>query len=165
MGHVCYRNNFTDDAFIAVPAGQFIPDSNFSQLRYFDDHPFTGTGGQFVSGFTVQNVHVNHYPPFAVGHAQGSVADVAGFFTKDSPQQPLFGRKLGLSFGGDFTDQNIVGADFTPDRDKAAFVEVGQIAFADVGNVPGWFLWSKLSVYYVGFVLFNMNRREQILSD
>ena len=49
-------------------------------------------------------------PFFAVGHAQGGVAHLAGLLTEDGAQQALLGGQLGLALRGDLTDQDVAGA-------------------------------------------------------
>src|SRR6266849_1808457 len=87
-----------------------------------------------------------------------SVAHVAGLFTEDGTQQFFFRRKRGLALGRDFADQNVARLHDRADADDAAFVEVAEERFADVGNVASDFLGAKLSVARFDFVLLDVNR-------
>src|SRR5207244_12587950 len=86
------------------------------------------------------------------------VAHVAGFLAEDGAQQFFFRSERGLALGRDLADENVARLDDRADADDAAFVEVAQERFADVGNVARDFLGTELRVAGFDFVLLDVDR-------
>src|SRR5258708_1195840 len=82
-----------------------------------------------------------------------SVANVAGLFAEDGPQQLLFRRERGLALGRDLADEDVAGLHDGADSNDAALVQVAEERLADVGDVASDFLGAELGVAGLDFVL------------
>src|SRR5262249_30841376 len=87
-----------------------------------------------------------------------SVAHVAGLFAEDGAEQFLFRRERGFALRRDLPDEHVAWLNDRADSDDAAFVEVAQERFADVGNVARNFFGAELGVARFDFVLLDVNR-------
>src|SRR5262249_32868754 len=87
-----------------------------------------------------------------------SVAHVTSFFAEDGAEQFFFRGERGLALGRDLADQNVARLDDCADADDAAFVEVAQERFANIGNVASNFFGTQLRVARLDFVLFDVDR-------
>jgi hypothetical protein len=79
-------------------------------------------------------------------NAQGSITDIAGFFTEDGPQEFLFRRELSLTFRRNLTNQDIGRLDFSTNTDDTALVEIAQCILAKVGNIVSNLFLSQFGV-------------------
>src|SRR6266849_2108987 len=94
-----------------------------------------------------------------------SVTHIAGFFAEDRTQQLLFRSQRGFALGRYLADQNVAGLYDGADTDHAAFIQVAQERFADVGDVARDFFRTQLGVARFNFILFDVNRGVVILFD
>ena len=118
-----------------------------------------------LAGAAVEHLHVNDGAFHSRGNLEGGVFHIPGLLAEDGAKQLFFRGKLGFALGRDLAHKDIVGLDRCADADDAAFVQVAQHFFADVGNIAGDFLRSKLGVacHYLEF--FNMNGGKGILAN
>jgi len=100
-----------------------------------------------------------------VGHTQRGVLDITGFFTKDGAQQALFRGQLFFAFGGDFTDQDVIGTNFSANTNNASFVEVTDGIIANIGDLTGNLFGTKLGITGFHFILFNMDTGVAVFLD
>src|SRR5208283_4111629 len=99
-----------------------------------------------------------HDGAFDAGRAiEGSVANIAGLFAEDSAKKLLFRREGGFSLGRDFANEDVARLDDGADADDAAFVEVAEERFADVGDVARNFFGAELGVAGFDFVLLDVD--------
>ena len=104
--------------------------------------------------------------PFDARRAvERSVANVSGFFAEDRAQQLLFRSQRGFALGRYFADQDVARLDDRADANHAALVQVAQERLADVGDVPGDFFRTQLSVARFDFVLLDVNRSVVVVLD
>ena len=68
------------------------------------------------------------------------------FSPKDRAQQFLFRRELGFALGRDLADQDIAGLDLGTDKHDARLIQLGQRAFAHVGQVGRDFFGAQLGI-------------------
>src|SRR5258708_1098164 len=94
-----------------------------------------------------------------------SVAHVTGFFTEDRAEQFFFRSERGFAFGSYFADENVARLNDRADADNAAFVQVAEERFADIGDVASNFFGTELGVARFDFVLFDVNRSVVIVLD
>jgi hypothetical protein len=161
--HIGCRGDYRNNALVAVASGQFIADRNRSLLCYPYLYPLVNPDRQFGAFFAGEQLYVDDLAPLAVRHSQGSILDLARFFTEDRPQQFFFRRKLGFALGGNLADQYIIGADFGSDSYNTVFIQLAEAFFTDIGNVPGDFLRPQLGIPGFDFVFGYMNGTELIL--
>ena len=102
-----------------MPPAHFIADRDFALLGDINADLLIDARSHFVVVLARKDIDGNDFAAFAVRNAQGSIADFASLFTKDSAEQPFFRRKFGFAFRGDFTDENITGTDIRADSDNA----------------------------------------------
>ena len=74
-------------------------------------------------------------PFHARGHPQRGVLHVGGLLAEDGPQELLLRGELGLALRRDLAHEDVAGLDLGADVDDAGLVQLGQRAFADVGDV------------------------------
>ena len=74
------------------------------------------------------------------------VAHVAGLLAEDRAQELLFRRQLRLALRRHLADEDVAGLDVGADADDAAVVEIAQVAFRHVRDVPRDFLGPELGV-------------------
>ena len=129
--------------------------------RQFVIFDITGTF-VFFTGTTVEEFDVDDGSFYSRGNFEGGVFYVTSLVAKDGAQELLFGGQLGFTFGGDFTDQNIVRFYMSANADNTAGVKVAQHVFANVGNIAGHFFGSKLGITSDNFKFFNMNGGKSI---
>jgi len=98
-----------------------------------------------------------------MGHAQGGIFDVAGFFTEYRSQQPLFRGQFFLTFRRDFADKDIIRPHFRADTDNPLFVKVFYRILAHIGDVTGDLLGSQTGVPGFNLILLNVNGSETII--
>src|SRR5208337_4654032 len=94
-----------------------------------------------------------------------SVANIAGLFAEDGAEKLLLRREGGFALGRDLADEDVAGLDHGADADDAAFVEVAQERFADVGDIARNFLGAELGVARFDFVLLDMDGGVVIVLD
>ena len=127
---------------------------------------FNGQGAVvFFTRAAVENLDVDDGAFHSRGNLEGGVFHIPRLFAEDSAEQLFFRRKLGFALGGDFAHKDIIGLNSRADADDAALVEVAQHVFADVGNIAGDFLRSKLGIagHYLEF--FNMNGGKGVFAN
>ncbi len=100
----------------------------------------------FLDAVSSENLNVDHCAFDAAGYALRCVFNVGSFFAKDRPQQFLFRGQLGFALGCHLANKNVAGANFGADVNNARLIQLGQRAFANVGNITGDFLWPQLGV-------------------
>src|SRR3989344_2699272 len=133
--HVFNRQDPRNNSLVAVSSRQLVADFYISNLRYFYMDSLYDARFQTISFFSGKNLDSDNSSALAVFHSLGCVLDVSGFLAEQRTEKPLFRRKLSLSFGSDFPDQNIAGPDFGADPDDTFFVKVPKFHFTDIGNV------------------------------
>src|SRR5208283_4993378 len=107
-----------------------------------------------------------HDGAFDAGRAiEGSVANIAGLFAEDSAKKLLFRREGGFSLGRDFANEDVARLDDGADADDAAFVEVAEERFADVGDVARDFFGPELGVAGFDFILLDVDGGVVIVLD
>src|SRR5579864_5206805 len=119
----------------------------------------------FLGALAAENLHVYHGAFDTRPAVQRSVANISGFFTENGAQQLFFRRKSGFTLRRYFADQNISGANRCADADDAAFVQIAEECFADVGNIPGDFFGAEFRVASLDFIFLNVNRSVVVVLD
>ena len=119
----------------------------------------------FFGALAAEDLHVDDGALDARRAVEGSVANVAGLFAEDGAQQFFFRRQRGFALGRDLADQDVSGPHGRADADHAAFVEVAQERFADVGNVARDFLGAELGVARLDFVFLDVDRSVVVVLD
>ena len=105
------------------------------------------TPGDSSSPFSRVNTCDIHYnAAFAVGHFQGSIADLSCLFAENGAQQTFLSGQIGFALGRHLAHQNIAGVNFSADADDAALVQILQRILAHVGNVAGNLFRPQLGV-------------------
>src|SRR5271166_5184077 len=93
-----------------------------------------------------EDLHIDHRALDARRTGERSVAHIAGLFAEDGAQQLFFRREPRLALRRDFAHQDVARLHGRADADDAAFVEIAQRRFADVGNITRDFFRSQLGV-------------------
>ena len=112
-----------------------------------------------------ENPGTDNHPFDTRWHAQRGITHIAGFFAKDGAQQFFLRRQLGLTFRRDLADQDIGRLDFRADPYDAAFIEIAQGIFAEVGDIVGDFFLAQLGIAGNTLELLDVNRGVAILLD
>src|SRR5688572_4235998 len=123
-------------------------------------HPFDQHGAfVFLGAFAREDLHV-HDDAFDSRRAdQRRIADITSLFTEDRAEEFLFRRQLGLAFRRHLSDQNVAGLHVGTDSNDACLIEILQERLADVGDVAGDFLRTKLGIAGFDFKFLDMDRR------
>src|SRR6185295_17416162 len=87
-----------------------------------------------------EDLHVDDSAFDARWAVQRSVANVSGFFPENRAQQFLLRGQRGFALRRNLAHQNVARLHHRADADHAAFVEIAQERFADVGDVASDFL-------------------------
>ena len=90
---------------------------------------------------------------------QRRVLHVAGLLAEDRAEQLLFRRELRLALRRDLADEDVARLDVGADADDAALVEIAQVAFRHVRDVPRDFLGAELRVARLDLELLDVDRR------
>ena len=132
--------------------------ANFVQLGFFNRQCTSVT----LNAVASENLNVNDSAFGTSRHTQGSVFNVAGFFTEDCAQQLLFWSQLRLTFRCHFTNQNVAWADFSTHVNDTGLIQFIQRSFAHVRDVCSDFFWTKLGVTSHTGQFLNVDRGETV---
>ena len=146
-----------------MASGHLVADLNFSLLCNIDAHEFVYAGGKLVLVLSRENLYVDDYTALSVGNFQRSVPDFPRLFAEDSSEKPFFGRKLRFALRRNFTYENVAGLNLCAYSYDTVGVKVFQSVLGNVGNIPRNLLFAELSVPRLGFVFFDMDRREHVV--
>ena len=96
---------------------------------------------------------------------QAAYVHLAGLLPEDRPQEALLGGQLGLALGRDLADQDVARGDLGPDVHDALLVEVLEQFLADIRDVAGDLLGTKLGIPGFHLVLLDVDAGEQVVPD
>jgi len=161
--HVLDRQDFGDDALVAVASGQLVTVGDLPLLGHVDPDQLVDPRRQFVALLAVEDADADDGAGLAVGHLHRGVAHLARLLAEDRAEQPLLGGQLGLALRGDLADQDVPGPHLGTDPDDAALVEVGEHVLADVGDVAGDLLGTELGVPGVDLVFLDVDRGQHVV--
>ena len=161
--HILFGQDARHHALVAVPPGHLVPNRNLAGLGHPDADRLLDIGRQAVFIFAAQLLDGNDLAPLSVRNAEGSIANVFGFFAENSPQQALFGSHFRFAFGRYLAHQNVAGPHVGANADDAPLVQVAQAALAHIGNVAGNVFFAQLGSAAFHLVLLNMHRSELVV--
>ncbi len=95
-------------------------------------------------------------------HFQRVVLHVFAGPAEDGMQQLFFRSQFALALGRDLANENFARAHAGADADNAVFIEIGQRAFADIGNVAGELFAAKLGFADFDVIFLDVNRGEDV---
>ena len=147
-----------------MAAGQFIAHRYFSQFGDLNLNALDHAGSKLVPAIPGKCFHTHHPSAFAMRHAQGSVFDFFGVFTKNCAQKPLLRRQICLAFGRYLAHQNIISAHLGANAHHAVLVQIFKLVLPHIRNVVGGDFRTELGVAHVHGKIFNMNRSKAIVS-
>src|SRR3989338_8973997 len=163
--HILQRQYFGNNAFVAVPTGQFVADGNFSQFGDFNMDLFDYPRLQLVSHISGKNFDSDDPSLLAVVKSQGSVFNVSGSLAENRTQKSFFRSQLHFPFGRNFPDQDIVRPHFGADSDDAVLIQIFKFLFADIGYVVSGYLRPELGVSDVYGKSFQVDGSEFVFFD
>ena len=94
-----------------------------------------------------------------------SVSHFSGFFTENRPEKAFLRGQFSLSLRSDLTHQNIGSVYLRTDTDDTFFIQISQRVLAYVRNISRDLFRSQLRISGLGFVLFDMNRRQGVVHE
>src|SRR5690606_9694329 len=77
-----------------------------------------------IRSLASEHLGADHGSEDAGRHTERSIANVAGLFTEDRPEELLFGRKLGFTLRSHFAHEDITRLHFRADADDTGGIEV-----------------------------------------
>ena len=161
--HILLRQDAGNNALVAMAARHLIAHGDLALLRDVYAHQLIHAWRQLVFIFAREYLHVHDHAAFAMRHAQGRIAHLAGLFAEDGAQQALLRSKLRLALWRDFTYQNIARAHFCADANDAALIEVSKRIFAYIGDIARDLFLAELGIPRLGFMFFNVDRGINVL--
>ena len=164
VGHVFFRQDPGYHALVAVAAGHLVPDGDLPRLGDPDPDGLVHARRQVVAVLAGQDLNVDDFATFPVGHPQGGVLNVPGFLAEDGAQQLLLRGQFGLALGSDLADQDVSGTDVGADADDAEFVQVAQAGLTNVGDVPRDLFGTKFGLPGLHLMLFDMYGGEVVVA-
>ena len=108
--HVFDREDLRDDALVAVATSELVALGDLAALGDVDPDELVDSGWQLVLVLAGEDPHGDDLAGLAVGNLEARVAHVARLFAEDRPQEPLFGRELGLALRGHLADEDVARA-------------------------------------------------------
>ena len=163
-GHVFDREDLGHNALITVAACHLVTNGDLAALGNVDANRLAHAGVEIVF-VVVEFTNANDDALFTVGNTQRGIANLASLLTEDGAQQALFGGQLGFALRGDLTDEDVTSGDLGADANDAALVQVCEGFLGDIGDIAGDFFLTELGFACVDFVLFDVNRGEDVLFD
>ncbi len=147
-----------------MTTGHLVADADLALGSDADADEAVDARRQLVTVVAVELADVDDLAALAVGQAQAGVLHLAGLLTKDGAQQALLRGQLGLALGRDLTDQDVTGLNLSTDVDDTVLIEVLEGVLADVGDVAGDLLGSKLGVARLQLVLLDVDAGVEVLA-
>ena len=163
--HILLSQNRTDNALIAVSPRHLIADGDLALLSNVNANLLINARRHVVIKVASKNVDGNDLSGFAVRNAQGSIANFASLFAKNSAKQTFFSSQFGFALRSDFANENVACAHVGADGDNAVGIEIGKRILSYVGNVASNFFGSELGVASVALVFLNVHGSENVALD
>ena len=148
-----------------MAASHLVSGGEFAPLGDRNPHHCIHTGSQIGAVVTSENFDIHHFSTLAMRHTQRGIAHITGFFTEDGAQQTLLRGEFLLTFGGDFSNQDVIGTDLCTDADDPVLVEVLDGHLADVGDVTRNFFGSQAGIAGLDLEFFNVDGGVAVLLD
>ncbi len=131
---------------------------NLALLSNIDDHALVDSRAQFVVTINgIEHLHTDDGSLLTVGNLEGRVANLARLLVEDCTEQALFSAELRLTLRGNFSDQDVTGANLSTDADDAALIQVGKKLRTNVGEVSSDFFLTELGIAGVNLILLDVN--------
>ena len=164
-GHILDRQNLGNNTLVTVAACELVAVGNLTLLSHVHADQLVHARGQIVLVIVlaVEDADTDDGTGLAVRNLQGGVANLAGLLTEDGAQQALLGGQLGLTLGGDLTDEDVASLNLSTDVDDAALVQSRENILGHVRDVAGNLLGAQLGVAGVNLVLLDVNRGQHVL--
>ena len=67
---------------------------------------------------------VNDFATLAVRNMQAAILHLTSLLTEDRAQEPLLGRQLGLTLGGNLADENVAWFSLGANSDDPVLIEI-----------------------------------------
>src|ERR1017187_7923758 len=97
-------------------------------------------------------------------NAQGGIFYLTRLLTKDSTQEFLFRCQLGLTFGSNLADENILWANLSTHINDAALVEILQTFLTNVGDVTCNLFGTEFCITSINLIFLNVYRGKVIFT-
>ena len=163
--HVFGGQDARNDALVPVAARHLVADRDLSLLGDIDADDLVDAGSEVGGIGAVVDLDVHDDARLAVRQAERRIADLARLLAEDRAEQTLLGGEFGLALRGDFTDQDIAGADLGTDLDDTVAVQILQRVVADVRDLAGDLLRAEFGVARLDRVFLNVDRGVNVLAD
>ena len=163
--HILYRKHTGNHTLVSMTSCHLITHRNFSLLGNINADCLVYAGRQLIPVFSGKHTGIYYDTIFTVRHFQGSIPYLSRLLAKNSSQQPLFGRQLCLAFRCNLTYQDISGTHFRANADDTTVIQVFKRIISNARHISGNLLRPQLRIPRLSLILFNMNRRINIVHN
>ena len=108
---------------------------------------------------------INNYPLQRRRCFQRSIFHITGFITEDRTQQFFFRTRIGFSFRGNLTDQDISRFHTGSDADNTVFIQILRSIFTDIGDIGGQLFQTSFRFAHFQWIFIHMYRSKYIVTN
>ena len=162
-GHILLGQDPGDNTFVSMASRHLVTNGDFSALGDIASYHHVNAGFEFIGVVPGIDLYIYNRAIFSMGDPQRGIPDFPGFFTENSPQQPLFGSQFGLAFRCHLTYQDITGVYLGTNPDDSPLIQVFPGVLFDIGNIPGDFLWAQFGIPGLNLIFLNVDGGKHVL--